>query len=92
MDACTKGYIMIYAHKNYKLEVRRDKGKFYSNDKLVFQGFAFAALKMFIDNCNNDNVNDLVVLIKRGLNAEDYIQLINVFTLSLEEHREVMNS
>ena len=49
---------MIYAHKNYKLEVRRDKGKFYSNDKLVFQGFAFAALKMFIDNCNNDYVND----------------------------------
>ena len=31
-------------------------------------------------------------VIKRGLNAEDYIQLINVFTLSLEEHREVMNS
>ena len=27
-------------------------------------------------------------VIKRGLNAEDYIQLINVFTLSLEEHRE----
>ena len=58
MDACTKRVLMIYAHKNYKLEVRRDKGKFYSNDKLVFQGFAFAALKMFIDNCNNDNVND----------------------------------
>ena len=58
MDACTKRVPMIYAHKNYKLEVRRDKGKFYSDDKLVFQGFAFAALKMFIDNCNNDNVND----------------------------------
>ena len=57
MDACTKGYIMIYAHKNYRLEVRRDKGKFYVNDKLVFQGFAFKALKMFIGNCNDDNVN-----------------------------------
>ena len=48
---------MIYAHKNYELEVRRDKGKFYTNNKLVFQGFAFKALKLFIDNCNNDNVN-----------------------------------
>ena len=57
MDACTKRNIMIYAHKNYKLEVRRDKGKFYVNDKLVFQGFAFKALKMFIGNCNDDNVN-----------------------------------
>ena len=57
MDACTKRNIMIYAHKNYKREVRRDKGKFYVNDKLVFQGFAFKALKMFIGNCNDDNVN-----------------------------------
>ena len=48
---------MIYTHKNYKLEVRRDKGKFYADNKLVFQGFAFKALKLFIDNCNNDNVN-----------------------------------
>ena len=31
-------------------------------------------------------------VVKRGLDAEDYIQLIKVFTLSLEEHREVMNS
>ncbi|MEC7880825.1 MAG: DAK2 domain-containing protein [Chloroflexota bacterium] len=31
-------------------------------------------------------------VIKRGLNTEDYIQLIKVFALSLEEHREVMNS
>ena len=57
MDACTKRGIMIYAHKNYKLEVQRDIGRFYVNDKLVFQGFAFAALNMFIGNCNNDNVN-----------------------------------
>ena len=57
MDTYTKRGIMIYAHKNYKLEISRDKGKFYINDKLIFQGFAFAALSMFIDNCNNDNVN-----------------------------------
>ncbi|MBM01950.1 MAG: hypothetical protein CL762_04460 [Chloroflexi bacterium] len=31
-------------------------------------------------------------VIKKGLNAEDYVQLIKVFTLSLEGHREVMNS
>jgi len=31
-------------------------------------------------------------VIKRGLNTEDYIQLIKVFALSLEGHREVMNS
>ena len=47
---------MIYAHKNYRLEVRRDQGKFYNNNKLIFQGFAFKALIMFIDNCNDNNV------------------------------------
>jgi len=57
MDTCTKRDTMIYAHKNYKLEVNRDKGKFYINDKLIFQGFAFKALIMFIDKCDNDNVN-----------------------------------
>ena len=31
-------------------------------------------------------------VIKRGLDTEDYIQLIKVFALSLEEHREIMNS
>ena len=56
MDACTKRDNMIYAHKNYRLEVRRDKGKFYINNKLSFQGFAFKALIMFIDNCNDNNV------------------------------------
>ena len=57
MDTCTKRDTMIYAHKNYKLEVDRDKGKFYINDWLIFQGFAFKALIMFIDKCDNDNVN-----------------------------------
>ena len=31
-------------------------------------------------------------VIKRGLDTEDYVQLIKVFALSLEGHREVMNS
>ena len=56
MDACTKRNNMIYAHKNYRLEVKRDQGKFYNNNKLIFQGFAFKALMMFIDNCNDNNV------------------------------------
>ena len=56
MDASTKRDTMIYAHKNYRLEVIKDKGKFYNNNKLIFQGFAFKALIMFIDNCDDDNV------------------------------------
>ena len=56
MDACTTRNTLIYAHKNYKLEINKDRGKFYNNNKLLFQGFAFRALQMFIDNCNNDNV------------------------------------
>ena len=56
MDASTERDTLIYEHKNYRLEINRDKGTFYTNDKLVFKGFAFKALMIFIDNCNNDNV------------------------------------
>ena len=56
MDDCTRRYTMIYTHKNYKLEMHNARGKFYINDRLVFQGFAFKAIKMFIDNCNDDKV------------------------------------
>jgi len=58
MDASTTGNTLIYAHKNYKLEINKDKGKFYNNNKLLFQGFAFKALMIFIDNCNNTNVKE----------------------------------
>ena len=47
---------MIYAHKDYRLEINKDKGKYYYKDKLRFQGFAFKAMKMFIDNCDDDNI------------------------------------
>ena len=56
MDACTTRNTLKYAHKQYKLEINRDRGKFYNNNKLIFQGFAFKALMMFIDNCNDNNV------------------------------------
>ena len=55
MDACTTRNTLKYAHKQYKLEINKDRGKFYNNNKLIFQGFAFKALMMFIDNCNDDN-------------------------------------
>ncbi len=48
---------MIYLHEKYTLDINRDKGKFYINDQLVFHGFAFKALKMFVGNCNDNNVN-----------------------------------
>ncbi len=47
---------MIYAHKDYRLEINKDKGKYYYKNKLQFQGFAFRALQMFIDNCDDANV------------------------------------
>ena len=43
--------------KNYKLEMHNARGKFYINDRLVFQGFAYKAIKMFIDNFNDDKVH-----------------------------------
>ena len=58
MDACTTRNTLKYAHKQYKLEINRDRGKFYNNNKLIFQGFAFKALMMFIDNCNDTNVKE----------------------------------
>lgn len=56
MDACTTRNTLIYAHDKYKLEINKDKGKLYTYDKLIFQGFAFKALMMFIDFCDDDNV------------------------------------
>ena len=47
---------MIYAHKDFRLEINKDRGRYYHKNKLQFQGFAFKAMKMFIDNCDNDNV------------------------------------
>ena len=58
MDVCTTRNTLKYAHKQYKLEINRDRGKFYNNNKLIFQGFAFKALMMFIDNCNDTNVKE----------------------------------
>jgi len=57
MDACTKRSTMIYVHKNYRLEVNKARGKFYVNDRLIFQGFAFKALIMFVNKCDDDNVS-----------------------------------
>ena len=56
MDASSARDTLKYAHKQYKLEINKDRGKFYNNNKLIFHGFAFKALMMFIDNCNDDNV------------------------------------
>ena len=58
MDACTTRNTLIYAHDKYKLEINKDKGKLYTYNKLIFQGFAFKALMMFIDFCDNDNVRN----------------------------------
>ena len=55
MDAYTTRNTLIYAHDKYKLEINKDKGKLYTYDKLIFQGFAFKALMMFIDFCDDDN-------------------------------------
>ena len=57
MAACTERYDMIYEHKEFKLEIKKYTGKFYYLDRLIFQGNAFKAMKMFINYCDNENVN-----------------------------------
>lgn len=56
MATCTKENTMIYEHKEFKLEIKKYKGKFYHLNKLIFQGDAFKAMKMFINYCDNENV------------------------------------
>ena len=56
MDASSARDTLKYVHKQYRLEINKDRGKFYNHNKLVFQGFAFKALMMFINNCDDSNV------------------------------------
>ena len=42
--------VLVYKHNQYALEVDRSKGRFYIDGKLMFKGFAYTAIKMYIGN------------------------------------------
>ena len=43
-----------YDYKNHALELKGSKGTVYSNNKLLFRGDGYIAIKMFIEKSNND--------------------------------------
>ena len=45
---------MLYRHKNVILELTDSKGTLFVDNKLVFKGFGYSAIKMYIAYCEND--------------------------------------
>ena len=43
-----------YDYKNHALELKGSKGTVYSDNKLLFRGDGYIAIKMFIDKSNHD--------------------------------------
>ena len=43
-----------YDYKNHALELKVSKGTVYTDDKLLFRGDGYIAIKMFIDKSNHD--------------------------------------
>ena len=43
-----------YDYKNHALELNGSKGTEYTDDKLLFRGDGYIAIKMFIDKSNHD--------------------------------------
>ena len=43
-----------YDYKNHALELKGSRGTVYTDDKLLFRGDGYIAIKMFIDKSNND--------------------------------------
>ena len=43
-----------YDYKNHALELKGSKGTVYSDDKLLFRGDGYIAIKMFIEKSNSD--------------------------------------
>ena len=45
---------MFYRHYNNVLELANGKGTLFVNNKLIFKGFGYEAIKMYINACGND--------------------------------------
>ena len=43
-----------YDYKNHALELKGSRGTVYTDDKLLFRGDGYIAIKMFIDKSNHD--------------------------------------
>ena len=47
---------LSYRHKSYELVMDGSQGHFYDSDKLMFRGFSYYAMLMFIRACNDPTV------------------------------------
>jgi len=47
---------MFYKHENIILELTGSKGTLFIDDKLIFKGFGYQAIKMYISATGNDPV------------------------------------
>ena len=47
---------MFYRHYNNVLELANGKGTLFVNNKLIFKGFGYEAIKMYISATGNDPV------------------------------------
>ena len=47
---------MRYKYKEQELLMEGSEGTFYSNNKLIFKGFSYTAMKQFILVCDNPKV------------------------------------
>ena len=47
---------MRYKYKEYELLMEGSEGTFYSNNKLIFKGFSYTAMKQFILVCDDPKV------------------------------------
>jgi hypothetical protein len=45
-------------HNQYELVIDGSTGLFYVNDRLMFKGFSYVAISMFIRSCDNPNVTE----------------------------------
>ena len=58
-----------YDYKNHALELKGSKGTVYSDNKLLFRGDGYIAIKMFIDKSNHDP--NVVKLFKSQLDMRE---------------------
>lgn len=42
--------VLVYEHGEYALELDRSKGIVWHNGKLLFKGFAYTAIKIYVQN------------------------------------------
>ena len=61
---------MLYRHKNVILELTDSKGTLFVDNKLIFKGFGYSAIKMYVSYC--DNHPDAIKPFKKQLETREH--------------------